>query len=198
LAYFLQTGAIQKTVAAVEWRVFKPIYEARQRRPLLDQIEAQPKTEAAAAPVETLNFVQQLQGTAPEAQLALLLAHVRDQVAGVLGFEQPELLDLRQGFFKLGMDSMTTVQLRSRLQTSLGCSLPPTVAFEYSTVEALTGYLAKDVLALSTDPQPASPEAVETQAHSEDKATLASLSDDELVALLDRELATIDELMEEN
>jgi myxalamid-type polyketide synthase MxaB len=40
------------------------------------------------------------------------------------------------------------MELRNRLQTSLGRSLPSTLAFDYPTLEALVHYLAQEVLAL--------------------------------------------------
>ncbi len=49
----------------------------------------------------------------------------------------------------MGMDSIMAVQLRQRLENSLaGYSLPLTLAFEYPNIEALTQYLASEVLDL--------------------------------------------------
>ena len=50
----------------------------------------------------------------------------------------------------MGLDSLTVVELSDLLQDSLGTSFPATLIFEYSTVEALANYLAKEVLS----PQP--------------------------------------------
>ena len=79
----------------------------------------------------------------------VLLAHVREQVADVLGLESPETLDIQQGFFRLGMDLITTVRLRNRLERSLACTLPATVAFEYPSIDTLTTYLANNILKLN-------------------------------------------------
>jgi hypothetical protein len=49
----------------------------------------------------------------------------------------------------MGMDSLMAVQLRQRLENNLdGYSLPLTLAFEYPNIEALTRYLASEVLSL--------------------------------------------------
>ena len=45
-------------------------------------------------------------------------------VAGVLGLESPQSVDAQQGFFDLGMDSLTSIELRNQLQDALACSLP--------------------------------------------------------------------------
>ena len=41
------------------------------------------------------------------------------------------------------------VELSNRLQKDLERSLPPTLTFEYPTLEALTNYLATEVLAMT-------------------------------------------------
>jgi hypothetical protein len=53
------------------------------------------------------------------------------------------------GFFTLGMDSLTSIELRNRLQASLGCSLSSTLAFDYPTQQALVNYLANELLGTS-------------------------------------------------
>ena len=80
----------------------------------------------------------------------MLLNHVRAIVSQVLGFDKPDLLDPKQGFFSMGMDSIMTLQLRTRLQDSIGRSLPRTVAFENPNIEALTDFLATAVLSSRT------------------------------------------------
>ncbi|NER48710.1 MAG: acyl carrier protein, partial [Symploca sp. SIO1A3] len=77
---------------------------------------------------------------------SLLVAHVRRQVALVLGIKNPESIALETGFFNLGLDSLTSVELRNKLQTSLDCSLPSTLAFDYPTVTKLVNYLVQNVL----------------------------------------------------
>lgn len=71
-----------------------------------------------------------------------LLAEVRTQVARVLGLDGPGRVDPAQGFFALGMDSLTSVELRNRLQARVGRPLPSTLAFDTPTAEKLAAYLA--------------------------------------------------------
>jgi len=120
---------------------------------------------------------------------------VAEEVAKVLGVAHPRSLDPHQGFFKMGMDSIMTVQLRHCLETSLVCSLPPTLAFEYPTIEALTRYLGQEVLGLDVPDRPA-PVATSADQGVQASALLDTLSEQALAALLDDELATIAELTE--
>ncbi|HKF49641.1 MAG TPA: type I polyketide synthase [Terracidiphilus sp.] len=72
---------------------------------------------------------------------AALLAHVCTQVRNVSGLAEHEF-DPQQGFFSLGLDSLMSVDLRNRLQASLGCSLPATIAFQYPSATSLAAHLA--------------------------------------------------------
>jgi acyl transferase domain-containing protein/acyl carrier protein/nucleoside-diphosphate-sugar epimerase len=77
----------------------------------------------------------------PAAERPLLLRQcVRQEVAAVLNLPAAELTG-GVGFFDLGMDSLMALELRSRLQASLGQSLPATFAFTYPTVELLVEHL---------------------------------------------------------
>lgn len=53
----------------------------------------------------------------------------------------------------MGMDSLTAMELRTRLEQTLQASLPSTLAFDYTTVETLTDYLTREVT-LSAGLQP--------------------------------------------
>ncbi|MDF5727328.1 MAG: amino acid adenylation domain-containing protein [Rhizonema sp. PD38] len=93
-----------------------------------------------------VEFRKQLEAAPVRERKALLGAHVSSQVAQVLGWNPSNSLDLRRGFFEMGIDSLTSIELRNRLQTSLGCSVASTLVFDYPTVEALVNYLAQEVL----------------------------------------------------
>lgn len=95
---------------------------------------------------------RQLENAQPKEYMALLHAHISEQVAQVLGLESSAMLENQDiSFFTLGMDSLTSIELRNRLQISLGCSLPSTLVFDYPTLEALEEYL-KVLLAKSSQP----------------------------------------------
>jgi len=185
LKYLLETGAIQTTVAAIDWNQFKPIYEARRTRPLFEQIQTLRLANVERADQdESPQIIRRLREVPKTERRELLLVHVRNEVARILGFKDSGMLDHGQGFFKMGMDSIMTVQLRNRLESSLGFALPPTVAFEYPTIDALTDFLMGDVIKFQ---EPSPPQSiVET---SEDKQVVkvpahGHLSEEELVDLL--------------
>ncbi|NET25422.1 type I polyketide synthase [Okeania sp. SIO1I7] len=91
------------------------------------------------------DFLLKLEAAVLSERRSLLVAHVRRQVAQVLGINHPESIALETGFFDLGMDSLTSVDLRNKLQSSLKCSLSSSLAFNYSTINKLVDYLAEQL-----------------------------------------------------
>ena len=120
-------------------------------------------------------FRDQLEATAPQKRLPLLENHVREQVAQTLGLDLSVYLDPETGFFTLGMDSLTSIELRNHLQTSLDCSLPTTLLFDYPTPKALVAYLAQELLPNEEVAVRSLPVAQEYEADEEDE--ISSIDD---------------------
>ncbi|MGK4000975.1 SDR family NAD(P)-dependent oxidoreductase [Sorangium sp. So ce1036] len=79
--------------------------------------------------------------TEPE-RLEALIELVRAEAAAVLKRQGPAAVAPDQPLLELGMDSLMAVQLRNRLATLIGASLPVTAAFTHRTSRALGAYLA--------------------------------------------------------
>jgi myxalamid-type polyketide synthase MxaE and MxaD len=187
LGRILQSGVAQQTVAAVDWKVFKAIYGLKRRRFLFDAIGDGTEAPSRQEMRQGSELLKRL-GDAPVLQRReILFAHVRTAVARILGFAQPEMVEPRQGFFKMGMDSILTVQLRNSLESALCRSLPSTVAFEYPTVDALTDYLVRMLAPVghATDPPAAPPLPAQSTAG---RISRDDLSEDDLSALLAEKL----------
>ncbi|MCA2219481.1 type I polyketide synthase, partial [Jidongwangia harbinensis] len=69
---------------------------------------------------------------------------VRDQAAAVLGYPDGGVGASRT-FTELGVDSLTAVELRNRLQAAVEVRLPATLVFDYPTSEALGAFLLEKV-----------------------------------------------------
>jgi acyl carrier protein len=128
-------------------------------------------------------FLRHLQEVPVYERLPLLTRYIGEQVARVLGIQTPEELDHDQGFFELGMDSLTSIELRNRLQTALAVNLPSTLTFRYPTVTALSAYLTQYL----PDDEPVTTAATAPADH------LEAMSQDELAALLADKLSAIQE-----
>ena len=136
LAYLLSESLSQIGVVPIEWS------QQRNKTPFFADFHTWQKQ----SPTE---FRERFDRTPPDEQRALLEAYVREQVAKVLGYKAP--LKLSQGFFELGMDSLTSIELKNRLQSSLGCRLSATLIFYYPTIERLVDHLAQDILLIGNE-----------------------------------------------
>jgi acyl carrier protein len=192
LEYLLESGAVQRTVADVDWNVFWPVYEARRKRPLLESLTTPLKESGLEIVPEKKRpaLLEEMERAATTQRTPILRDYIRDQVAEILGFHSSDRIDLRQGFFRMGMDSVMTVQLRNRLESALGLSLPRTVAFEYPTTEGLADYLAGQIFAPEAPGSPSLRAADEEQTNSENDG-FQELSEEDLVAQLARKLEQI-------
>ncbi len=137
----------------------------------------------APAPQEarTSAVLQQLREAPQSDRGELLIAHIRAEVAAVLGWQSADQVGRRQKLFDLGMDSLTSVELQHRLQSSLDCTLPLTLVFDYPTVEALAQFVLGQLAFVAAEPASAEPAADPTDESAE---RLASLSDEEVESLL--------------
>ena len=78
----------------------------------------------------------------PQERKAQLVTLVRRELATVLGLSgSPQSIPVDQSFTTLGLDSLTSVELRNRLQQSLGRSVSATAAFEWPSVQEMAMHL---------------------------------------------------------
>ncbi len=140
-----QPDIAEVAVAAVDWAVLKPVYEARRPRPFLSAVaELGRPTQVArrdASPVLALR----LDDLTGEARRDLVVDHVREEVARALGIGDPRTVDVDLGVFEMGMDSVMAVELTNRLRSSTGLALESSVVFEQRSVGALARYLVEQL-----------------------------------------------------
>jgi acyl transferase domain-containing protein len=111
----------------------------------------------AGAPAARLELGPTLAGLAPDERWDHLVGTIGREVRQVLGFRGEDSLDVTRGLFALGMDSLTAVELKNRLQRMLGKPVPATVVFDHTSVTALGRYLAGRLDVPVTPPAAAAP-----------------------------------------
>ncbi|MEU0153939.1 type I polyketide synthase [Micromonospora fulviviridis] len=134
----------------------------------------------AAAPAGGLR--DRLAAAPAEDRRRLVEELVAGQVAEVLGYASTAAVGPDRSFTELGFDSLTAVDLRNRLTTRTGLSLPATLVFDHPTPAALTGHLLAQL-----GPGPAAPtlldelDRLEAAFAATPPETLAELAADEEV-----------------
>ncbi|MFE2572130.1 type I polyketide synthase, partial [Streptomyces mirabilis] len=113
--------------------------------PVLAQLARKAGSTASTAPAGGGDLAARLAGQTPEQQSEILIRLIQTQAAMVLGANEPNSIAADRPFRDLGFDSLTTVELRNRLNAATGLRLPATVLFDYSTADALAAYLAQEL-----------------------------------------------------
>jgi 8-amino-7-oxononanoate synthase len=142
LEAMLTQDAPQIGVVNIEWAKFLDQISNGTVPPFLEQVAS--AVEAGAQSYSA--FRLQLDAAPVEERLALLTQHVQSQIAKVMGLSSPEEVELDRSFTDLGMDSLMGMEMKSRLQASLNCSFPITLAMDYPTVGSLIAYIDREVL----------------------------------------------------
>ena len=188
LGDLLQSDLAQVIVADVDWRVFKAVYQARGHRPFLEEVGG-PELSEDKQIEQPSGFLQQLKAAPESERQELLRAAIQAEVAQVLGFGPTQLPDAQQGFFDLGMDSLMAVDLRNRLERTLGCGLPSTLAFDHPTVDHLTNHLFTEVLKIDVSTELSFQK--DDGVRAERVRGIKELSDEKLIALVNKEIVSL-------
>ncbi len=129
-------------------------------------------------------------------QREALRQRVREEVARVIG-GSAATLDEQTGFFDLGIDSLTAVELRNALQNTLPVNLPTTLLFKYPNITALANFLAAELLQEAAPPEsvppPLAPMPPPPATPSATAAAVGAMSEAELEALINSEFDNLNE-----
>ncbi len=187
LERLLASDAAHVVVADIDWQTLVPLYEARRSRPLIHALavsHTRPARVARAPEAVAQRFIDRITTTAPAQRQQALEQLVRSEVAAALGFANGDTIPIDRGFFELGLDSLMSVELKRRLETAIGQSLPSTLTFNYPNVMALTAFLYESLFSVSTDAATPAASSSFTPGSPRDVTEHDEMSDDELEAEL--------------
>ncbi|WP_326837398.1 SDR family NAD(P)-dependent oxidoreductase [Amycolatopsis rhabdoformis] len=146
LALFDRAMTVDGPVVAPA-RVDRVAAAAQPSRMLENLVVRRPEPgDTAAEPEAGPRLAERLTAMTPTDRVRTMTDLVRGQVAAVLGHATPDDVQPTQAFKDIGMDSLTSVELRNRLNEATGLRLPTTIAFDNPNPEVLAGHLVGELI----------------------------------------------------
>ncbi|WP_010696245.1 type I polyketide synthase, partial [Saccharopolyspora spinosa] len=102
-------------------------------------------TTRRSIPASGENVADRLAGLVGAERDQAILDLVRVEIAAVLGHNGVEGIEPGNALQELGFDSLTSVELRNRLNLATGLTLLPTLAFDHPTIGELAAHLATEL-----------------------------------------------------
>jgi myxalamid-type polyketide synthase MxaB len=112
-----------------------------------------------------------------------LLELLEGAVNQVIGANESEAIGLRKPLFDLGLDSLTAVELKNRVEKNLKCVLSSTLLFDYPTLEALSEHL-KTLISIPFSPNVADEKNISRVATTQANEDLDEMTEEDLVLRL--------------
>ncbi|HET7505758.1 MAG TPA: beta-ketoacyl reductase, partial [Kofleriaceae bacterium] len=188
LGRVMQDGAAQVAVLPLDVRQCLQSYPVLAGSPLFEVLaRGVPDRGAGAAEAA---FRHTLSALPAAERRGALEHHLRDHAARVLGLP-PARVALREPLGNLGFDSLMTLELRNRIEVSLGLKLSATVVWNYPTVTALAEYLERKLDLAPVDPPVPPTPPVPAAPRPDRAAAVQSLTEDEAAAALAQTLGQL-------
>ncbi|BAB74378.1 hypothetical protein DSM107007_52650 [Nostoc sp. PCC 7120 = FACHB-418] len=134
LQHLMTQPLTQIGVVPINWQKF-PI-----NSPFFENFYPTNNPETRQTPPPKTDLLEKLSQLDKQTGYELLETYLQEQIAKVLGFP-PHEINPQTGFFDLGMDSLTAIEFKNRLQTDLKITLPSTIAFDYPNIQTLAHHL---------------------------------------------------------
>jgi NADPH:quinone reductase-like Zn-dependent oxidoreductase/acyl carrier protein len=141
LGRVMQDGAPHVAVLPLDVRQCFQSYPMLAESPLFEVLARNASDRPAAAAADA-PLRRTLAVLPAEERQGALEHHLREQAARVLGLA-PARIAPREPLGNLGFDSLMTLELRNRIEASLGLKLSATVVWNYPTITALAEYLVR-------------------------------------------------------
>jgi acyl carrier protein len=194
LGQAMRQQAPQLAVLPIDWAKLLAQFPAGGGPPLLSEMSHAAhryEGDEQTASVRS-ELLRRLEGAVPYNRRRVLADYLYDQAKRVLALDPAFSLDPRQPLNELGLDSLMAIEMRSRLSSAVGQTLPATILFDYPTIEGLADYLAREVLCLPLEDAREDGEASAKEAGPSD---VPPLPEGEVEALLAAELAAVQSLL---
>ncbi|WP_435613721.1 SDR family NAD(P)-dependent oxidoreductase, partial [Streptomyces sp. bgisy159] len=138
----LDTGVTTQLIADIDWPDFVPAFTAVRPSALLTPVAPADSTPEPRGTQRTGSELRaRVAGVPRDAGQRLVVEHVQEVTALVLGHDGPEQVGAERAFRDLGVDSLIAVELRNVLAAAAGVTLPATAVFDHPTPQALAAHI---------------------------------------------------------
>ncbi|MDR3517371.1 MAG: SDR family NAD(P)-dependent oxidoreductase, partial [Azospirillaceae bacterium] len=170
LKQVLKEDLVQPVIVDADWRAFTTSQGLEIRGGLYATVAV---TGGAAAETRSAmsndrNIIAELREVLAIERPGLLRRYLQELARHTLGYGEGEPIALDQPLVAQGFDSLMSVDMRNRLNRSLGRTLPASLLFDYPTLDKIATFLLDDVIALDGEtaveavPNAAAPSATES------------------------------------
>ena len=115
--------------------------------------------------------------------------HIKHEIARILGVVAGQVSPVRS-LQEMGLDSLMLLELRNRLDATLGIHLSSSILWRYPTLRALATHLVATLNASKADTKTSTPQEEEKEKALPSEHSIADLSDKDLLDELRQELAS--------
>jgi myxalamid-type polyketide synthase MxaE and MxaD len=186
LGWLLGQRASQVVAVPVNWKNYREFHPAGSVAPLLSEL-AREEAEVARPAGRASEWRDAILAAEPAQRQQLLQSYLSEQVARVLGLS-PSKLDLDQPLIHLGLDSLMTVELKSRIAVDLKVNVPVAKFLQGVSVGQVVTEVLDQVTAEAANPlMPLVPTVAQPgERYNADRllANLDQLSDEQVGSLL--------------
>lgn len=137
----IASNQTQVLIADVDWVRFKKIYQFKGDKPLLKNlglgetpIKPVPKSPSVRYLLEEISLGERRE---------YLLEYVGKQVRIILGIKG--MPDPEQGLIEMGIDSLSSIELKNRLEKGLEVTLSTSLVFDFPNIRRLVDYLFEHI-----------------------------------------------------
>lgn len=173
LKHVLREGLLQPVVADMDWPAYAASHGLDGKSGLFAALLADggKLVQENAAAAVTRDIVAELKGALPGERDAVLRDYLQSLARQTLGYGENDVVEPDQPLVEQGFDSLMSVDMRNRLNKSLGKALPASLLFDYPTLDKIAKFLLEKVIKLEEGPAAA---AISSQAAAPSRSTVSA------------------------